>query len=109
MKGLNDGLRFLLELAGVAALAIWGWSAGSPSPIRFVLAIAAPLGLIVLWALFIAPRADSPLMPMPRMIVGSALLLVAAGALHLAGYTPASAVMAVLIVVNTVLALILPE
>jgi hypothetical protein len=63
--------------------------------------------LIVLWALFIAPRADSPLPPTARMLVGSALLLVAAGALHLAGYTPAAVVIAGIIVVNTALALVL--
>ena len=39
MTAFNDLLRFGLEMAGVAALAVWGWTAGSSGPVRFVLAI----------------------------------------------------------------------
>jgi hypothetical protein len=106
---LNDVLRFALEITGIAALAIWGWSAGGDGPLRFVLAVGAPLVLIVIWAVLIAPKSDSPLPPTPRMLVGSGLLLVAAGALWVAGHREAAAVFAVLDVVNTALYLVLPE
>jgi hypothetical protein len=108
VSSLNDLLRFALELTGIAALAVWGWTAGGPGPLRFVLAIAAPLALIVVWALLIAPNGNSPLPPTPRMVAGSVLLLVAAGALAAAGHPRPAAVFAILVVVNTVLALVLP-
>jgi hypothetical protein len=108
MSALNDALRFVLELVGIAALAIWGWTAGGTGPLRFLLAIAAPLALILVWAFLIAPKADSPLAPTPRMIVGSVLLLVAAAALAAAGHPGPALVFGVLVVVNTGLALVRP-
>jgi hypothetical protein len=104
----NDLLRFALELAGVAALAVWGWVAGGSGLFRYILAIGAPLLLIVVWALFIAPNSDSPLAPTLRALAGSGLLLVAALLLWLVGFRVAAVVFAVLIVVNTILMLVLP-
>ena len=101
MTMLNDALRFFLEITGIVALAIWGWSVGGDGPLRFVLAVGAPLVLIVIWGLFIAPKSRSPLPPRPRMLVGSVLLLIAAGALWAAGHQEAAEVFAVLNVVNT--------
>lgn len=106
--GLNDVLRFALELTGIAALAIWGWNAGD-GPLRSVLAIAAPAVLIVIWALLIAPKSDSPLDPSVRVVVGSGLLLVAAGALWAAGHPQAAAIFAALDVVNTILMFVAPR
>jgi len=108
MTALNDLLRFALELAGVAALAVWGWVVGGSGLLRYVLAIGAPLILIVIWAVFIAPNADSPLAPTLRELVGSALLLAAALLLWLVGFRIAAIVFAVLIVINTILMLVLP-
>ena len=108
MSALNDLLRFALELAGIAALAVWGWSAGGQGPLRFGLAVVAPLALVVVWALLIAPKADSPLPRTQRMLVGTALLLVAAGALWVAGHREVATVFAVVNVVNTSLMLVLP-
>jgi hypothetical protein len=104
----NDLLRFALELAGVAALAVWGWVVGGSGLFRYILAIGAPLVLIVVWALFIAPNSDSPLAPTLRALAGSGLLLVAALLLWLVGFRVAAVVFAVLIVVNTILMLVLP-
>ena len=59
MTALSDVLRFALELAGVASLAVWGWVAGGSGLLHYVLAIGTPLVLIVVWAVFIAPNADS--------------------------------------------------
>jgi hypothetical protein len=108
IAGLNAALRFILELAGVAALAIWGWTVGDGSPLRIVLAVGAPLLLIVAWAMLIAPRSRSPLDQRTRFVVGSGLLLVAAAALWVAGSTAVAAAFAILVVVNTVLAFVFP-
>jgi hypothetical protein len=57
----NLMLRFIAELAGIAAVGYWGLSASSLGVGRFALAILAPTALIVVWGMFIAPSADSPL------------------------------------------------
>jgi len=108
IAGLNAALRFLLELAGIVALAIWGWTVGDESPLRIVLAVGAPLLLIAAWALLIAPRSRSPLDQRTRFVVGSGLLLVAAAALWAAGSPAIAAVFAILVVANTALAFLFP-
>jgi membrane protein YdbS with pleckstrin-like domain len=108
VAGLNAALRFVLELVGIVALGIWGWTAPGDSPLRFVLAVGALLALIVVWAVLIAPRSRSPLEPKTRFVVGSGLLLVAAGALWAAGFPAAAGSFAVLNVVNTALAFVFP-
>ena len=50
-------VAFLAELAALAALAVWGWSAVDPTAWRLVLAVAAPAVAGVLWGVFAAPRA----------------------------------------------------
>jgi hypothetical protein len=104
---IADGLRFVLELAGIAAAAYWGWNAGGEGVTRWLLAIAAPAILIVTWAMFIAPKADSPLSPTVRIVVGSVLLLVTAGGLWLVGQQNLGVAFAVVIVLDTVATLAL--
>jgi len=55
-RAVNDVLRFLLELAALAGLAVWGWRTG-PTGVNVVLAIGAPLAAAALWGAFVAPRA----------------------------------------------------
>jgi len=50
----NLAFRFLLELAALIALGVWGWSL-STGAIRFVAALAAPLAAAALWGLFNVP------------------------------------------------------
>jgi len=95
MRAANLGLRFLLELAMLAGLAVGGWAIGG-----LLLAIAAPLVAIVLWALFVAPKASRRLTDPGK--VALEIVLFAAGA---AGYLAAGApfvavVFGVLVVVN---------
>jgi hypothetical protein len=102
---INAVLRFALEIAGLAALAVWGWSV-TDSPARWVLAIGAPLVLVLIWARWIAPNSNSPLAPNTRTVVGSGLLLVAAVALWAAGDATAAWVFAGLNVLNTAMILL---
>jgi Protein of unknown function (DUF2568) len=107
MASLNLALRFILELCGIAALATWGWSAADSLPARLLLAAGTPALLITAWALVIAPGATNPIPQVPRMLLGSGLLLLAAGALALAGHPGIAAVFAALVVANTALLLVL--
>ena len=57
LKALNLGVRFfIVELGALAAAAYWGWEATS-GPGRWYLAALAPAAVIVVWALFVSPRA----------------------------------------------------
>lgn len=50
---LNLALRFVLEIAALAALAFWGWAWGSPW--RWPLAILLPLVAMAVWGVFRVP------------------------------------------------------
>jgi hypothetical protein len=50
------GLRFLLEVAAVIAFAYWGFTTGEGAA-AWLLGLGAPLAAIVVWGLFVAPRA----------------------------------------------------
>jgi hypothetical protein len=106
MTAVNLALRFLLELGGIAALFAWGWSAADSLPVRLLLAVGAPALLVTAWALVIAPGASNPIPQVARMLLGSGLLLLAAGALAAAGHPGLAAVFAVVIVANTALLLV---
>jgi hypothetical protein len=55
-RAANDTLRFCLELAALAGLAVWGWRTG-PTGVNVLLAVAAPLAAAALWGAFVAPKA----------------------------------------------------
>jgi hypothetical protein len=77
--------RFLAEVAGVAALAFVGATAPAETAGRIVLGIGAPVALVVLWALVVAPKAANPLPPLARELIGTALLVLVAGILGASG------------------------
>ncbi len=88
MASLNVALRFALELCGVAAVAYWGWNATDSMPLRLLIAIVASLSLVTVWALIVAPGATNPVPQTARMLLGTGLLVLAAGALAIAGRRP---------------------
>ena len=94
-------LRFVLEFSGVIALAYWGLHAASTMPLQALLAVVAPVVLIIIWALFIAPRAVYPIPRLAQAIAGGLLLEVAALALVVAGQPTVGLVFAALIAIDT--------
>ena len=79
MKAANLALRFVLELAALAALAYWGWG------VTWVLAIAAPAVWVVLWATFGSPKARVKLSTPWRIVFEAVVFGAAAAALWAAG------------------------
>jgi hypothetical protein len=73
----NDGLRFLLELAVLAAVGSWGFTVADGAA-RWLLGLGAPLLVAVVWGLFVAPKAslhvDDPLRLLLEVVIfGSAV------------------------------------
>jgi Protein of unknown function (DUF2568) len=102
MRAANLGLKFLLELAALAALAIWGASLSGTATAVGV-AIAAPLAMAIVWGAFCAPRASRRLAMPARAVLELGVFALAAAALVAAGDWLAAVVFAVLAGVNAAL------
>ncbi|HET6870845.1 MAG TPA: YrdB family protein [Solirubrobacteraceae bacterium] len=101
LKAVNLGVKFLLELCAFAALAWWGGTVGH-GIVSVVVAIAAPLVAVLLWARFAAPRAERRL-PRARRVPFElgvfALAALAIGTVSVA----AGVVLAVAVAINAAL------
>lgn len=90
---INLGLRFILEMAALISLGIWGWQKGE-GWVRFVLAFGIPVVAAVLWATFRVPNdpgnAPVPVPGIIRLLFELGIFAFAAWALFDAGFiTPA--------------------
>ena len=75
MAPWNLGLRFALELAALAGLALGGWALGT-GPGRWVAALVAPVAAVVVWGTFNAPGDPSRSGEAPVPVPGVVRLLV---------------------------------
>lgn len=71
---VNLGVRFLLELAALAALAYWGWTQHTGIP-RYLLSIGLPFLAATLWGTFRAPEDSSANGKAPVPVAGWLRLL----------------------------------
>ena len=103
LRWANLALRFFLELCVFAALAFWGWHVGANLSIKIGLALGLFLLVIVVWGVFLSPRARVSLpialwVLLQLVIFGAAVAgLVAADRLRLA------LALACLLIVNSAL------
>lgn len=100
MRSMNLLLRFLLELAALAALAFAGGRAAQHS-VALILAVAAPCCFAVLWSLFAAHQARYALPRTAKGIAGMLLLELSAAGLAAAGRPELAIAFAALILVNS--------
>lgn len=63
-----DLLAFVCELFALATLALWGFTAW-PLPWNIVAGVGAPVLAILVWALFVSPRAVVAVHPFVRALV----------------------------------------
>jgi Protein of unknown function (DUF2568) len=100
MIAVNLVIRFLVELAGLAGLAVWGAGAGSTSFGRVLLAVLAPLAAAGVWGVWSAPRAPRRLPGTGLLGVELGVLAAAVAALADAGHPIAAAILAVVAIAN---------
>jgi hypothetical protein len=108
LKTANLALKFLLELAAIAAFAAWGASVGSGAG-AIALAIAAAAIAILLWGVFAAPRSTHRLPRAARVPFELAVFALAAAALLEALDPVAAIVFGSLAIVNVALMTILGQ
>lgn len=98
----NDVVAFFVEVAAVVVLAVWGYSLGTSTGTRVLLAIAIPAVAAALWACFAAPRA---VFRVPAAAVAVKVLVLGGAALASFAILPVgwAAAFAVVVVVNTLL------
>ena len=94
-------IRFFLELASLIGAAVVGASAGNP-PAGPLGGFGAAVAFVVVWALWIAPRARFALPSMARHVIGTAIMGAAAIGLVLVGQPLVGEILVALILANTV-------
>lgn len=106
LAGWNLGLRFGLEIGALVGLGLGAWKL-VPGPMRWVLAVAVPLGAAIAWGLFnvLDDPSRSGAAPVEvngwvRLTLELAVLLSGGTAVWLAGHHQASLGFAALAVVH---------
>lgn len=94
-KPLNLALRFLLEVAAIVIMGLWGYHISGNVP-GILFAILLPLGFALLWGIFAVPndpsRSGKTVVPTPgiiRLILELFLFAAAAWMIRDLGYRPA--------------------
>jgi len=103
---INLAVRFLLEIAALVALGVWGWSQGEGA-LGIVLALAIPIIAAVIWGTFAVPndpsRSGNAPIPVPgtvRLMLELAFFAIAAGALFAVRYSLLAWVFGIIVVVH---------
>ncbi len=102
MSGLRDAnlaVKFILELAAIAAFALWGASLDGVL-VSVVVGVAAPTSMVVLWGLFAAPRSSRRLPTRARVPFELSVFALATAALLALGWIAIAIAFAAVVVVN---------
>jgi hypothetical protein len=95
-------VAFLSELAALAALAGWGWSAPGSTAVRFLFAVGTPLVAAVLWGVFAAPQAPVHVLAL-TVVVKVIVFGAAVAALAATGHPRPAVALGVLALLSSVL------
>jgi hypothetical protein len=100
VKAANLLWTFLLELCMLAALAYWGFTTGQNQILQIGLGIGAPLIVIILWGIWMAPKSPRRLRGKAYLALKLILFGAAAAALFVAGRPYLAAFFVLFSVVN---------
>jgi hypothetical protein len=82
MGAANDGLRFLLELGVLGAVAWWAFATRTGAA-RWVLGIGLPVAIAAIWAIFVNPEGSRATSDPVRLLLE--VVVLGGGAAALAG------------------------
>lgn len=103
---INLTLRFLLELAALACIGLWGWKQFD-GPIHYLIAIGTPVIAAILWGTFAVPndpsRSGKAPVPVPgilRLLIELIFFGLAVWALFAIGYIKLGWTFGILVLVH---------
>jgi hypothetical protein len=102
LRAANLALKFVLELAAVAAFAIWGASVDGAG-LAVLLAVVAPVLAIGLWGTLAAPKSTRRLPTRKRVPFELGVFALAALAFLASGHEAAAIIFAVAAAINAAL------
>jgi polyferredoxin len=102
LKSINLAISFLLELALVGTVAFWGLSLSMPILGRVLLGLALPTAVVVIWALFMAPRAKRRVPDRWKPVLTLAMFVGVSALLIMNGHGVAAGAFVVVAVLNTI-------
>jgi hypothetical protein len=94
--------RIGMELALLAAFGYWGFKTGGSTGMRWLLGLGAPLLAAVVWALWMAPKANHRLQGTAFLLVELVLFGLAGWALYSTGQKNLTLWLGVVYVINRV-------
>jgi hypothetical protein len=106
LKGINLGIRFLLELSMLAAVGYWGFKTHSGWPMKLLFGIGLPILLAMIWGYFMAPRSTHRLSGIPFTVMDIILLGSGAVALYASGQPTLAWIYAAVLVISEILRLV---
>ena len=96
----NRGLRFLLEVAALLAIAYWGFETGDSLPVGIALALAAPTVVAIVWGVLGSPKAALPVSDRWRLLLEGLVFGAATAGLYAVGHPIVAGLFAGLVVGN---------
>jgi hypothetical protein len=103
LKGINLGVRFLLELCMLASIGYWGFKMHAGWAMKILLGIVLPVLIAVIWGYFMAPRSAHRLSGIPFAVMDMILLGSGGVALYASGLVNLAWIYAVVLIVSEVL------
>jgi hypothetical protein len=103
LKTANLGIRFLLELCALAAVAYWGSQVSDTTVVNVIVAVASPLAMATFWGVLLAPTARRRLHQPLRTMAELLFLALAVAALVAVDAPVLAMVLAAAAVLNGVL------
>ena len=106
LKVLNLGVRFLLELCMLAAVAFWGFKTQNNWLLKILFGIGLPLLIAVLWGTFLAPKATHRLSGVPFFALELILFSTGAFSLFANGTPTIGWVYTITLIINAILLIV---
>jgi len=101
---INLLVSFLLEMGLIILAALWGFQQGESSLMRYVLVIAVPAVIILLWGIWAAPKSKRRLKNPARTILKLAMMTLAVFFSYATGHRGWALFFAVITILNVSLA-----
>ena len=107
LKTITLTTAFLLELVMLFSLGYYGYHSSANKILNITLAIALPLIVIIIWAIFAAPKANYRITFPSRIFFELALFLLSAFLLYIAGKPSWATTFATIAIITEIFSFIL--